>query len=120
MSCGDLADADSYPVISGVGARRRSCHHCVNAKKKLDREQRGIGLPPGPRPPEDRQTAKWQRWTRDEDEYLRSTLYDLSILEIAESLGRSTRAIYKRREVLGLPTVRVKHRVEKPWMITKR
>ena len=74
-------------------------------------------MPPGPRPPEELQTAKRQKWTRDEDQYLRNTLYDLPILEIAEVLGRSTRAIYKRREVLGLPPVRVKHRVEKPWRI---
>ena len=66
MSCGELADGDSFPVISGVGARRKTCHHCTNAKKKRDREERGIGVPT-PRPPLELQTSKWQAWTAEED-----------------------------------------------------
>ena len=119
VCCGRLGDADSFPVIVGAGARRKVCHDCQNLQKKRDRQERGIGLPPGPRPPEDRQTARWQRWTKEEDQYLKDHLYDdMPILEIAEQLGRSTRAIYKRREILGLPAVRLKHRVEQPpWRI---
>lgn len=116
LECGELADGDSFPLISGVGARRRNCHHCVNARKKMDREERGIGVP-GPRPPEAQQTKRWQAWTKEDDEYLREHLGVESYEDIAVHVGRSVRAVYKRRDVLGLAPVRKRHRVAKPWRI---
>jgi hypothetical protein len=117
MKCGELADGDSFPVISGVGARRKACHHCVNAQKKKDREERGIGVPT-PRPPEAQQTKRWQKWTKEDDEYLREHIGVESYEDIAVHVGRSVRAVYKRRDILGLARVRKSHRVEKPWRIT--
>jgi len=114
IKCGELADGDSFPVISGVGARRKACHNCVNAQKKLDREERGIGVP---RPPEALQTSKYRRWTQDEDNYLREHVEDTSYENMALVLGRSLRSVYKRRSVLGLATVRKQHRVAKPWIV---
>lgn len=114
--CGELADGDSFPVISGVGARRKACHKCVNAKKKQDREQRGIGLP-RPRPAEKLQTSKYQRWSAEEDRYLRENINTVSYEAIAVALGRSLNSIYTRRRILGLTRVRKLHRVEKPWRI---
>lgn len=118
MKCGQLADGDSFPIISGVGARRRACHNCVNAQKKKDREERGIGIP-APRPPEKLQTSKWKQWTADDDKYLRENVGRQAYEDIAVALGRSLRSVYKRREVLGLATVRKSHRVEKPWKVRK-
>jgi hypothetical protein len=117
IACGELADGDSFPVISGVGAHRRTCHHCTNAKKKRDREQRGIGLPPAERPPERLQTAKYQRWSSEEDDYLRENVGGMSYEDIAVALGRSLNSVYTRRGILGLAKVRKNHRVEKPWQI---
>ena len=115
LKCGELADGDSFPVISGTGARRRACHNCVNRQKKRDRIQRRIGVP---RPPERLQTSKWQQWTEVDDRILRDCLEaGFGYEEIAVALGRSVNAIYQRRERLGLPRVRKKHRVEKPWKI---
>lgn len=114
--CGELADGDSFPIISGVGARRRACHNCVNAKKKRDREERGIGLP-APRPPEELQSNRKQRWAAEDDKYLREHVGSQSYEAIALELGRSLRAVYKRRDILGLSAVRTRHRVEKPWRI---
>jgi hypothetical protein len=114
--CGELADGDSFPVISGVGARRKACHKCVNAKKKRDREERGIGVPPA-RPPEKLQTSKYRRWTADEDNYLREHVEDTSYENMALALGRSLNSVYTRRGILGLAKVRKSHRVEKPWKI---
>lgn len=114
--CGELADGDSFPIISGVGARRKACHKCVNAKKKQDREERGIGVP-APRPPEALQTNKKRQWTADEDNYLRERIEDTSYESMAIVLGRSLHSIYTRRRILGLAAVRKKHRVEKPWKI---
>jgi hypothetical protein len=37
--------------------------------------------------------------------------------QLALELGRSIRAVYKRREILGLAQVRTRHRVAKPWRI---
>jgi hypothetical protein len=116
LKCGELADGDSFPVISGVGARRRNCHHCVNARKKMDREERGIGVP-APRPPEAQQTKRWQKWTAEDDKFLRENIDGLSYEDIAVHVGRSVRAVYKRREILGLAPVRKRHRVAKPWRI---
>lgn len=119
LKCGELADSDSFPVISGTGARRKACHHCVNRQKKLDRIQRGIGVP-APRPPEAQQTNKKQKWSAEDDRVLREKLEEgLGYEDIAVLLGRSLRAVYKRREVLGLALVRKKHRVEKPWRVTR-
>lgn len=114
--CGELADGDSFPIISGAGARRRACHKCVNAKKKQDREERGIGVPP-PRPAEQLQTSKYRRWTADEDNYLREHVQDTSYENMAITLGRSLNSVYTRRGILGLAKVRKAHRVEKPWKI---
>lgn len=119
MSCGELADGDSFPVISGVGARRRSCHKCVNLKKKRDREERGIGVPP-PRPPLPQQINRKRQWSVDDDKYLRENIHGQTYEEIAVALGRSLRSVYKRREILGLATVRKAHRVEKPWQIHRQ
>jgi hypothetical protein len=115
-SCGQLADGDSFPVISGVGARRRACHNCVNAKKKRDREERGIGVP-APRPPEALQTNKKRQWSSEDDTFLRENLNHSSYEEIAVALGRSLHSVYTRRRILGLSKVRKSHRVEKPWKI---
>ncbi|HEX9229771.1 MAG TPA: hypothetical protein VF885_24500 [Arthrobacter sp.] len=117
IECGELADGDSFPVISGVGARRKTCHHCTNANKKRLREERGIGLP-SPRPPERFQTSKYQRWSSEEDTYLRENVGALSYEEIAVALGRSLHSVYTRRGILGLAQVRKRHRVEKPWQIS--
>lgn len=114
--CGELADGDSFPVISGVGARRKACHNCVNRQKKRDREERGIGVP-APRPAEELQTSKYQRWSVEEDNYLREKLNHSSYEEIAVALGRSLHSVYTRRRILGLSQVRKSHRVEKPWKI---
>jgi hypothetical protein len=114
--CGELADGDSFPVISGVGARRKACHNCTNAKKKQDRIQRGIGVPPA-RPPEPLQTSKYRRWTAEEDNYLREHVEDTSYENMAIALGRSLNSVYTRRGILGLAKVRKQHRVEKPWSI---
>jgi len=115
--CGELADGESFPVISGTGARRRACHRCVNLRKKRDREDRGIGVP-GPRPPAELQTQKWRQWTADDDRALKAGLEAGQTYEdLAVALGRSLRSIYKRREVLGLARVRKRHRVAKPWRL---
>jgi hypothetical protein len=116
VQCGELADGDSFPIISGVGARRKACHNCVNAQKKRDREQRGIGLA-GPRPAERLQTSKYQRWSVEEDRLLRYNIDRMSYEDIAIALGRSLNSVYTRRGILGLAKVRKSHRVEKPWKI---
>lgn len=118
-SCGELADGDSFPLLNaGTSnqARRKTCHHCTNALKKRNREERGIGVPP-PRPPENLQTMKYQRWSSEEDEYLRNSIETLSYENIALALGRSLHSVYTRRRILGLAIVRKSHRVEKPWKI---
>jgi hypothetical protein len=117
VECGELADGDSFPVISGVGARRKSCHKCANERKKRDREQRGIGVP-APRPPQSLQTSKYQLWSVEDDQRMRDGIAaGESYEEIAIALGRSLRAVYKRRSDLGLAAVRKRHRVAKPWKI---
>ena len=116
IQCGELADGDSFPIISGVGARRKACHNCTNAKKKRDREERGIGLP-APRPPERMQTSRYRRWTVDEDNYLREHVEDTSYENMDIVLGRSLNSVYTRRGILGLAKIRKSHRVEKPWKI---
>jgi hypothetical protein len=120
IKCGELADGDSFPLLN-VGtknqARRKACHNCVNAQKKRDREERGIGLPTPPRPPEELQTSKYRRWTKEEDDYLRENVTDGDYIAMAVALGRSLDSVYSRRGILGLPRVRKSHRVEKPWKI---
>lgn len=115
IACGELADGDSFPVINST-YRRKTCHHCTNARKKRDRIVRGIGVP-APRPPESLQISRKTRWSKSDDDYLREHIGDMSYENIAIVLGRSLRSVYKRREVLGLAAVRTKHRVEKPWQI---
>ncbi len=116
--CGQLADGDSFPLINqGKGGRRRVCHNCQNAQKKLDREQRGIGLP-APRPPEVLQTSKYELWTDKDLDHLKDAYAQgYSYEDIALALGRSARAVFQRRVKLGLPRQRKQHRVEKPWKI---
>lgn len=117
LECGELADGDSFPVISSTGSRRRSCHRCVNAQKKRDREERGIGVP-APRPPEELQVNKRRQWSFEDDKYLRENVGARSYDQLAVDLGRSLRSVYKRRADLGLSAVRVRHRVAKPWRIS--
>lgn len=117
--CGELADGASFPIINRgtkKETRRRVCHNCQNKQKKDDREERGIGLPTV-KPPEELQTHKYQLWTTEENKFLTDNLGTLTYEEIAIKLGRSLRAVYKRRDVLKLERVRVKHRVAKPWRI---
>jgi hypothetical protein len=119
MKCGQLADGDSFPILNAgthKQARRRACHNCTNAQKKRDRIQRGIGVP-APRPPLALQTNTKRQWSVEDDKYLRENIAGESYEAIAEALGRSLRAVYKRRDILGLSTVRKRHRVEKPWKI---
>ena len=116
-SCGQLADGDSFPLINqGAGGRRKTCHLCTNARKKRDREERGVGVPV-PRPPEELQTARWQKWSKEDDAYLREHIENMTYENIAIVLGRSLHSVYTRRAVLGLSRVRKAHRVEKPWSI---
>jgi hypothetical protein len=119
--CGELADGDSFPLMNAGKsnqARRKVCHHCHNAQKKQDREQRGIGLPPRTRPPEQLQTFKWQQWTVEDEKYLREAYeHGYSYEDIGLALGRSANAVFLRRSKLGLPRQRKVHRVEKPWKI---
>ena len=118
--CGELADGDSFPLLNKGRkneARRKTCHDCTNLKKKQAREQRGIGLPTPPRPPEELQTSKYRRWTLEEDNYLREHIETTGYEEIALALGRSLHSVYTRRTILGLAKVRKTHRVEKPWRI---
>ena len=119
VDCGELVDGDSFPLLNkgtAKEARRKVCHNCHNARKKRDREQRGIGLP-APRPPEELQTNKKERWSEEDDTYLRENIDGLTYEELAVALGRSLHAVYKRRDVLGLSRVRKLHRVAKPWQI---
>ena len=120
LECGELADGDSFPLLNrGTKneARRKVCHHCTNAQKKRLREERGIGLPPSQRPPVPMQTAKRRWWSAEEDKFLRESIGTESYEDMAYALGRSLNAVYTRRGILGLSTVRKKHRVEKPWKI---
>lgn len=119
VDCGQLADGDSFPILNAGKrnqARRKTCHNCTNARKKRDREQRGIGVPL-PRPAEILQTATYQRWSAEEDAYLRERIGDTSYENMAIALGRSLHSVYTRRRILGLAVVRKKHRVEKPWVV---
>ncbi len=119
LRCGQLADGDSFPILNAGTrnqARRKVCHACQNARKKLDREERGIGRPSA-RPPEELQTSKYRRWTKDEDTYLRENISGQSYEQIAVSLGRSLASVYTRRRILGLANVRPRHRVDTPWRI---
>jgi hypothetical protein len=119
LDCGKFADGESFPLINrGRGGRRKTCHDCTNRWKKRAREERGIGVPV-PRPPESQQTKKRTQWTRADDDFLREHIGRMTYEELAVRLGRSTRAVYKRRDVLGLPKVRRSHRVAEPWRIVK-
>jgi hypothetical protein len=118
-TCGELADGDSFPLLNAGTknqARRKACHNCTNRQKKIDRIQRGIGVP-APRPPEELQTSRKLQWSVEDDKYLRENIAGQSYEAIAVALGRSLSAVYKRRDILGLAAVRKRHRVEKPWKI---
>lgn len=121
IRCGELVDGDSFPLLNAgthKQARRRVCHNCFNARKKRDREERGIGVP-APRPPEELQTRRRTQWSVEDDMLLTGLLAaGTSYEDIAVALGRSLNAVYKRRDVLGISKVRKSHRVEKPWRIT--
>jgi hypothetical protein len=118
--CGELADADSFPVLNAGTknqARRKVCHVCTNLQKKQDREERGIGVP-APRPPEELQTSRYRLWTAEDDQIMRDGIAGGDSYEaIAVKLGRSLRSVYKRRSDLGLAGVRKRHRVAKPWKL---
>lgn len=122
MKCGELVDGDSFPVLNRGKrnqSRRRVCHNCHNGRKKQDREERGIGLPPT-RPREELQINKYRKWTKEEDQKLKDGIEEgTSYEDIAVELGRSLRAVYTRREILGIAKVRPSHRVEKPWKISQ-
>jgi hypothetical protein len=120
-ACGVLADGGSFPILNAGTknqALRRVCHHCTNARKKRDREERGIGLPT-PRPPEALQTNRKRQWSAEDDRYLRENIDGQSYEQIAVALGRSLSSVYQRRERLGLAAVRKRHRVEKPWKVSR-
>jgi hypothetical protein len=120
--CGVLADGESFAILNrGTKneARRRVCHLCTNALKKRNREERGIGLPTPPRPPEELQTSKYRHWTKAEDDYLRDNLNAMGYEDMARALGRSLDSIYTRRGILGLARVRRSHRVAQPWVVRK-
>ena len=120
--CGALADGDSFPILNAGTknqARRKVCHDCNNARKKHDREVRGIGRPTA-RPPEELQTSKYLFWSVEDDQRMRDMVAaGAGYEQIAVALGRSIRAVYKRRTVLGIARVRPSHRVEKPWRIER-
>jgi hypothetical protein len=118
--CERFADGASFPILNrGTRneARRRVCHDCHNARKKRDREERGVGRPT-PRPPEKLQTSKYQHWSAGEDQRLRELVASgAGYEEIAVALGRSLRSVYTRRAILGIPRVRPSQRVAQPWRI---
>ncbi len=114
--CGALGDGDSLPLTGLKAYRRSECHACFNKRKKRDREERGIGLPP-PRPPENLQVNRHIPWTQEDDNYLREHLGTDDVEDIAIALGRSINAIYVRRSILGLQSLRIRHRVAQPWRI---
>jgi hypothetical protein len=122
LTCGRFADGDSFPILNRGRpneTRRRTCHHCTNALKKKNREERGIGLPTPPRPPEELQTSKYRHWTKEEDDFLRDNLNAMGYEDMARALGRSLDSIYTRRGILGLARVRRSHRVAQPWVVRK-
>lgn len=98
-------------------ARRKVCHDCFNARKKHDREERGIGRPSA-KPPAELQTSRYLLWSVEDDQRMRDMIAaGTGYEEIAVALGRSLRAVYKRRTVLGITKVRPSHRVAQPWRI---
>ena len=122
VRCGQLADGDSFPILNARmknQARRKVCHDCFNARKKLDREERGIGRPTA-RPPEGLQTSRYLLWSVEDDQRMRDMIAaGTGYEEIAVALGRSIRAVYKRRTVLGIAAVRPRHRVDTPWKVER-
>lgn len=122
IRCGRLADGASFPILNARTknqARRKTCHDCTNAMKKQGREERGIGLPTPPRPPENLQTSKYRHWTKEEEDFLRDHINEMGYEDMARALGRSLDSIYTRRGILGLARVRRSHRVAHPWKIEK-
>jgi hypothetical protein len=121
-ACGKLADADSFPILNkGTRneARRKVCHDCFNARKKRDREERGIGRPT-PRPPVPLQTSAYRLWSVEDDQRMRDLIASgISYEEIAIALGRSMKSVYIRRTRLGITRVRQSHRVAEPWKVVR-
>lgn len=121
-SCGKLADGESFPILNARTknqARRKICHNCSNANKKRDREERGIGRPTA-RPPENLQTSAYRLWSVEDDQRMRDLIAaGAGYEDIAVALGRSLKAVYKRRSDLGIARVRPSHRVEQPWRIER-
>jgi hypothetical protein len=120
--CERLADGASFPILNAGTknqARRKVCHDCHNARKRRDREERGIGRP-APRPPQNMQTSAYQHWSAGEDQRLRELIASgTSYEEIAVALGRSMLSVYNRRAVLGIARVRPSHRVAQPWRVER-
>jgi hypothetical protein len=118
--CGRLADGGSFPILNrGTKneARRKTCHDCTNLMKKLDRDERGVGRPPA-RPPEELQTSAYRRWSVEDDQRMRDLVASgTSYEDIAVALGRSLRAVYKRRSDLGISRVRRSLQVQQPWRV---
>ncbi|MCC2319725.1 hypothetical protein [Cellulomonas xiejunii] len=110
-----LGDGESFPLIDGR-YRRSGCHRCFNKRKKRDREERGIGLPP-PRPASHLQVNRHIAWSQADDDYLRQHLPVDEVEDIAKALGRSVNAIYIRRAALGPASMRIRHRIAQPWRI---
>lgn len=121
-ACGELLDGDSFPLLNrGTKneTRRRVCHRCQNDFKKRKREDGEYEMPTA-RPAEALQTSKYRLWSAEDDQRMRDALTrGLTYEEIAVLLGRSLRAIYKRRSDLGLAKVRKQHRVARPWTIQR-
>jgi hypothetical protein len=120
IACGKFADGESFPILNrGTRneARRKVCHDCFNARKKRDREERGIGRPTA-RPPENLQTSAYRHWSAEDDQRMRDLIASGTPYEdIAVALGRSLLAVYNRRNALGISRVRPRHRVRQPWRI---
>ena len=120
LTCGRFADGDSFPTLNKGRpneARRRVCHECHNARKKQDRDERGIGRPTA-RPPEELQTSSYRLWSAEDDQRMRDMVASGTRYEdIAIALGRSMHAIYERRRRLGISRVRPSNRVAQPWRI---
>lgn len=117
--CGRFADGESFPLLNrGTKneAHRKVCHDCQNEFKRRKRAE-GVYAMPVPRPSEELQTRKRTLWSKEDDAYLTENISTKSYEEIAIVLGRSLKAVYKRRDVLGIAKVRKQHRVEKPWIV---
>lgn len=48
---------------------------------------------------------RWKKWTEEEDEYVKNNK-DKTVKQLADALNRTQRAVIRRREMLGLTTVK--------------